>query len=128
MIEKVTTFKDRLNEALEIRGIKPVDLSKKTHISESTISQYRNGYAEAKSERLVMIANTLQVDPSWLMGIDVPMEKPIKEDTSLTKELADLLNIIRRDALLQDGIKTYITLSDEKKRYVLNLIHLLADE
>lgn len=128
MIEKVSTFKDRLNEALIIRGIKPVDLSKKTHISEATISQYRNGYAEAKSERLVMIANTLQVDPSWLMGIDVPMEKPIKEDTSLTKELADLLNIIRRDTLLQDGIKTYITLSDEKKRYVLNLIHLLADE
>lgn len=37
MIEKVSTFKDRLNEALSIRDMKPIELSEKTGISESTI-------------------------------------------------------------------------------------------
>ena len=73
MIEKVSSFKDRLNEALLVKQMRPVDLAKKTKISESTISQYRSGYAEPKEEKLALIANALDVNPSWLMGLSVPM-------------------------------------------------------
>lgn len=73
MIEKVATFKERLNEALIVRDMRPVDLAKRAKISESTISQYRSGYAEPKEERLATIANVLDVNPSWLMGLNVPM-------------------------------------------------------
>lgn len=73
MIKKVEEFKDRLNKALLIRDIKPVVLSKKTGISESTISQYRSGYAKPKEDKLAVIANALDVNPAWLMGLDVPM-------------------------------------------------------
>lgn len=69
------TFSERLDKALAYRNMKPVDLAKLTGISESTISQYRSGYAKPKEKRLVVIANALRVDPSWLMGIDVPMSK-----------------------------------------------------
>ena len=74
MIEKVSTFKDRLNEALSIRDMRPIDLAKSTKISESTISQYRSGYAEPKEERLAAIASALDVNPTWLLGLNVPME------------------------------------------------------
>lgn len=74
MIEQITTFSGRLNEALSIRNIFPVDLAKKTHISESTISQYRSGYAKPKEDKLCRIANALNVNPVWLMGLNVPME------------------------------------------------------
>lgn len=67
-------FKDRLEYALSERKMKPVDLHRLTGISESTISQYRSGYAEPKKRRLTIIASALNVDPSWLMGLDVPME------------------------------------------------------
>lgn len=73
MIKKVEDFKDRLNKALSIRDIKPIELSEKTGISESTISQYRSGYAKPKEERLAIIANALDVNPAWLMGLDVAM-------------------------------------------------------
>ena len=74
MIEKVSTFKARLNEALFARDMKPVDLSRRTKISESTISQYRSGYAEPKEEKLAKIADALKVNPAWLMGLNVMME------------------------------------------------------
>ena len=74
MIEKVSTFKDRLNEALILRDVKPVDLARGTGISESTISQYRSGYAEPKEQKLGQIANYLNVNPTWLMGLNVPIE------------------------------------------------------
>lgn len=82
MIEFVSTFKERLNEALFIREMKPKDLSERTGISESTISQYRSGYAKPKEDKLAIISNALDVNPVWLMGLNVPMEldDPIKID------------------------------------------------
>lgn len=69
----VEEFKKRLDIALSYAGMKPAELAQRTGISDSTISQYRSGYSKPKDERLVLIANVLQVDPAWLMGIDVPM-------------------------------------------------------
>lgn len=92
MIEQVSSFKDRLNEALRIRNIKPVELSEKTGISESTISQYRSGYAKPKEPRLGIIANALYVNPAWLMGLNVPMEI-IKTYNTVEEFVVDQQNI-----------------------------------
>lgn len=73
MIELKEDFSKRLDKALDHRQMKPVDLAHATGISESTISQYRSGYAKPKEKKLVLLANALRVDPSWLMGMDVPM-------------------------------------------------------
>ena len=75
MVEIKETFKERLEKALDYRRMKPVELARMTGISEATISQYRSGYSKPKDRRLVMIANALHVDPAWLMGVDVPMNK-----------------------------------------------------
>lgn len=74
MITQVENFCERLNKALSIRNMKPVELAAKTGISESTISQYRSGYAKPKEKKLAKIADALRVNPTWLMGLDVPME------------------------------------------------------
>jgi len=74
MIELITTFSSRLNEALTIRGMNAVDLVKRTGISDATISQYRSGYAKPKEDKLMMLSNALDVNPVWLMGLNVPME------------------------------------------------------
>ena len=81
MIEVTSTFSGRLNEALDIRQIKPVDLSKRTGISEATISQYRSGYAKPKQKKLALLADALRVNPVWLMGLNVPMEIQRTVDT-----------------------------------------------
>ena len=73
MIEIKEEFKYRLDTALAAANMKPIDLANKTGLSESTISQYRSGYSKPRDKRLVQIANALNVSPSWLMGLDVPM-------------------------------------------------------
>lgn len=83
----VEEFRYRLEKALTYRNIKPSELAQKTRISEATISQYRSGYSKPKDARLVQIANVLNVDPAWLMGIDVPME------TQSNVNLSDLSDI-----------------------------------
>lgn len=105
MINQVAEFKDRLEEALNIRNVSPAELSKKTKISESTISQYRSGYAKPKDKKLVILSNALNVNPTWLMGLDVPMEIPTfvvpwtghgpQYKIIATKEENDLINAYR---------------------------------
>lgn len=72
-MEKVESFRNRLNYAMDLRNIKAAELSRRTGISEATISQYRSGYTEPKRKKLGILADALNVSPAWLMGLDVPM-------------------------------------------------------
>lgn len=71
-IEKCST---RIARALSIRGMRQSDLCEKTEIPKSAMSQYVSGAFEPKQDRVFLIARALDVDPVWLMGYDVPMEK-----------------------------------------------------
>lgn len=83
---KQSDFASRLSQALEARGMKAADLSKKTKVAEGTISCYINGRYEAKQNRVQVFAEALNVNPAWLMGYDVPMEaeRPTSKPTSST--------------------------------------------
>lgn len=103
MLERKEEFKDRLTRAMDIRGIRAVDLAHRLGVSESAISQYRSGYAVPKSQRTADIAAILRVDPVWLMGMDVPME--VKQPRDLTPLDRDILNAYdRADPVTQANI------------------------
>ena len=74
MIGTVEEFRYRLEKAMNIRGLRPIDICNSTGISQSTLSQYRSGYSKPKDDRLRLIASVLDVNPAWLMGLDVPMD------------------------------------------------------
>ena len=69
------TTANRLNLAMEMRNMKAVNLSEKTGIGKSSISQYRNGIVNPKQDRIYLMAQALNVNEMWLMGHDVPMER-----------------------------------------------------
>ena len=99
----------RLRKALSIRNMKQSELCEKTKIPKSALSEYIKGVYEPKQDRVFAIATALNVDPVWLMGFDVPMEKDDKkispnEDDNLTegeKTMLDLFRMIPED---QQGI------------------------
>lgn len=71
-LDNTESFRERFEQAIKNSGIKPIDIAKKTGISQATLSQYRSGYSKPKSSRLFLLARTLNVSPSWLMGLDTP--------------------------------------------------------
>lgn len=84
-IEKCST---RISKAMAIRGMRQYELCEKTKIPKSAISQYISGSFEPKQDRVFLIAQALNVDPVWLMGYDVPMEKKenqVEKKTSPTE-------------------------------------------
>lgn len=61
-------FKDRLEEALTMRDMKPSELARISGITEGAISQYRKGAYSATQRNLEKIARVLRVPIPWLMG------------------------------------------------------------
>ena len=73
MSKRVQTFAERLKIGMNEKGIRAVDLSEKSNVSESLISCYRSGRYEATQVNLQMLAEALDVSIAWLMGYDVPI-------------------------------------------------------
>lgn len=93
----MVAFKDRLLEALEIRNMKQIDLSAKTGIGKSSISQWLSGRNEPNNINIRKLSIALDVSPAWLMGYeDVEMDKMSEEEEkrqSLTieAEMAEMM-------------------------------------
>ena len=89
----------RIKKALSIRGMKQSEICEKTKIPKSALSEYISGAYEPKQDRLFLIAQALDVDPVWLMGFDVPMEKE-KETSPSEPQLTEgeklMLNLFRQ--------------------------------
>ena len=65
----------RMKQALQMRGMKQVELADKTGIDKGQISSYLSGKYKPKQENLSLMAVALNVSEYWLMGMDVAMER-----------------------------------------------------
>ena len=82
----ISDFAERLRIALDFRNMKATELSALTGINKSTISQYLSKEYEPKRDRLELFAKTLNVNETWLIGYDVPMEISSLSNDSLIEE------------------------------------------
>ena len=73
--DRVATCAERIKKALTIKGMKQSDLCRITKIPKSALSQYISGAFEPKQDRIYLMAQALNVNETWLMGLDVPMER-----------------------------------------------------
>ncbi|WP_101773918.1 LexA family protein [Peptostreptococcus faecalis] len=60
------TFLKRFKRTIDEKGITQSELSKKTGIRASSISDYYNGKYVPKQDKITLLANALNVSPSWL--------------------------------------------------------------
>ena len=71
----------RLKEIMQEKGLKQVDILKQakpyckkydTPLNRNDLSQYISGKIEPGQKKLMILSETLNVSPAWLMGLDVP--------------------------------------------------------
>ena len=65
------TIASRLNKALSLRKMKPIELAEKTGIDKGSISSYLSGRYKPKSKNIYIMAKILDISPTWLLGYDV---------------------------------------------------------
>lgn len=84
------SFADRLNEAMELRGIKQIDFvhAAQDHgikLGKSHISQYASGKTRPREEIEAFLAAVLGVNVQWLEGYDVPINEHVPSLASYNK-------------------------------------------
>jgi transcriptional regulator with XRE-family HTH domain len=117
-----SSLKNRLYEAMTIRGKKAVDLTRDLGIPKSAVSQYLSGKSQnMDSERLYTIAKYLDVDEPWLLGFDVPMERTTETKKEQSTEFDGLSE--NRKAL----IDFVMSVSDAKAEKFLRLLQSIEE-
>nr|DAI52635.1 MAG TPA: Repressor protein CI [Caudoviricetes sp.] len=99
------SFNNRLKQAMEYRNVKPAELSKLTNIGKSSISQWLSGKYSAKQDKIFVIAKALNVNPSWLIGANVPMSNETLPDKIFN--LSSKLNEKRQNKVYEFAKQQY---------------------
>lgn len=82
------SFKERLTEALKIRNMTKQRLCELSGVNKGTISKYYSDKLIPKMETIETLADVLKVNPVWLMGYNVQMEKNNEATLYLDKIIA----------------------------------------
>ena len=116
---QVASIANRLREAMEMRKKKQVDLERETGINRSAISRYLSGEYEPKNKPMYELAKALDVSEQWLMGYDVPMERPKAQKNN--DAISDIVLLLRSD---EDFLSIVLKISkmDSEKRKSLNAL------
>lgn len=132
---KISNLAKRLEELMALKGLRQIDIAEKTGLGKSAISQYVSGKITPKQDKVYILAEGLNVSPTWLMGYDVPMEKekiPATENPNNgyytdpeVAELAEKLRTNPNGRILFDASKD---LSKKDIEIVLNLIQGLKEK
>ena len=113
-------FSERLKTALDKRKVKPAELSERTGISKSSISEWISGKYEAKADKIVLIAKALDVNESYLIGLNVPMENNMK-DFNKNNNFID-------DPIITEMLKLMENLDKNSLENILNFIKFEYDK
>ncbi len=116
---QIASIASRLREAMDMRKKKQVDLERETGINRSAISRYLSGEYEPKNKPIYELAKALDVSEQWLMGYDVPMERPKAQKNN--DAISDIVLLLRSD---EDFLQIVLKISkmDSEKRKSLNAL------
>ena len=127
MKERIASLKDRLQQAMDIREKKAVDLVNDLKIPKSAVSQYLSGKSQKMdSDRLEDVCIYLNVSEPWLLGYDVPMERIRKQIEEEPVKMAQMHFEMIMDEDLTEIFEEFKTLDATKKKLVKDLVHSLA--
>lgn len=100
----------RLRFALDRAGLKAQELSNRSGIGKSSISQYLSGSHAPSNKSAGAMSTVLGVNPVWLMGFDVPMTAPLMHE--ITEDERAIIDAYRgADTGTQQAVRKLLDLS-----------------
>lgn len=116
------SFSKRLKEAMRLRNINQAELSQKSGISKSSLSEYLKGKYEAKQTGLFNLAKALDVNEVWLMGEDVPMDRTYGRSKIIE---INVINLITNDIIQKIP---YVYRTDIENQNIDNIFAIYAND
>lgn len=122
---KKHTTSERLQEYMKMYNLKQVDILEmaKPHtakygvkLNKNDLSQYVSGKVEPGQDKTFILSKALNVDPAWIMGLDVPMRKSPANTNNHSTPIPLLGTIAAGTPILaQDNIERHFYLDSSIK-------------
>lgn len=117
----IAELKDRLQEAMNLREKKAADLANDLEIPKSALSQYLSGKSKnMDSVRMYRLCVYLNVNEAWMMGFDVPMERPKEQKNN--DIMSDVIVRMKTDEEFFKVVETLNSLDKEQLAGVLQML------
>ena len=112
-------FAKKLRMALAENGMRQIDLARKTGLNKGQISQYLKGNNIPSTDKVMKIADALNVNPMWLTGND--------DTVNFSENFIDLYSLIKNnnEVKIIKMIKMIAKLDDTQIDLVYSLINQL---
>lgn len=119
----------RLKEIMEEKELRQADVLRLClpytqkygeRIGKNDLSQYVAGKTEPGQRKLFILGKALNVNPSWLMGMDVP--KIASDQEKKNDAITDIILKLRTDKELLDIVQNISMLSEEQRTAVQTLL------
>lgn len=111
----------RFEELLLDKGVTAYKVSKATGITTTTLTNWKKGKYVPKADKLQLIADYFGVTLDYLMNGD-------GIENEFNPKQAELDLRISQDLELKSAIEKYYSLSEKKRKHVIELIELFACE
>lgn len=112
----------RLSEALRNKNMKAQELADRSGVNKASISQYINGKHKPTNIKSALMGEVLGVNPMWLMGFDVPMDREPPKKEMYFDENARLIAKISKDKDMRDFLKFYYEMDEDRKVICKNML------
>lgn len=112
--------KNRIKEALELQGLKQVDLCNRTGLNKSAVANWIKQRWQPKQTALHIMAKTLNVSEMWLAGYDTAMERPTSQRQS--DAISDIAQILKDSERHFNLINDILKLDDDQLALIEGII------
>lgn len=116
--------KNRIAEALNLRGMKQIELCEKTGIKKPSVNGWIKQNWQPKQDSLYKMAKALDVSEMWLAGYDVPMQR--SPEQVKVDELSLLFNEIKNNERLKNLFFNISTLNSDQFNTVESMVNQLT--
>ena len=114
---------EKIKALRERRGMTLEELGDKVGVGKSTVRKWETGaIADMRRNKVALLASALGVSPSYLMEWD-------EQEMKSAEESADAAVVslqVRNDKDMVQALKVYFKMPPDKKRHVVETIHLIG--
>ena len=116
-------FKDSLKKLRVRNNLSQIELAEKLNVKQYVISSWEIGRSEPNIEQIIKLSEILKVPTDYLLGKNVIL-------TSSKEEFQTVTNHFKQDSedeMLNELISLYSSISNEKKKDLLQLVKSLTN-
>lgn len=112
-------FHEQLKKIMQEKGISQAELSKRTGIPKSAMSQYLSGAFKPKQKRTYLLAKALGVSEAWLIGMDGAERERndielVNSEFHITSHEKDVIIAYRSHPEMQSAVDTLLSVAPEE--------------